>query len=251
MFKKTLTTSFLVALTISLHAGEAPTSTPAPISTAETSAGDIFLGANVREDAWYTFAGANYSLNGDQSSEGFILHGLLGYGEYEYDTLLGGVEAELTELDLGIGYQWIVSGYRVSAIGALNLVDHDLTGNPTDLANNPINGDKSGFKPKLSIWNTDASDYLYGGTFTYSTAFNSYWNRVLLAKNIGSAFLGPELIVQGNDEYEEVRAGLALSGVKLGMFDLGASVGYSWADPKQGTSDQEGIYSSIQLGVSF
>jgi|688.fasta_scaffold22941_5 hypothetical protein len=248
---KTVTTSCLAALTLGLHAGEATTPAPKPTCSTGCSAGDIFLGANAREDAWYTYGGANFSLNGDKSTNGFILHGLLGYGEYEYDTLLGGVEGEISELDLGIGYQWFISGHRVSLIGALNLVDHDLTGNLIDLANNSVNGSETGFKPKLDIWNTDASSFLYGGTFTYSTAYDSYWNRVVFTKNLGPVFLGPELIVQGNEEYEETRAGLALLGLKLGMFDVGASVGYSWADPKQGITDQEGIYSSIHMSFSF
>ena len=248
---KTISTCCLAALTLGLHAGETTTPAPQPTSTAGASAGDFFFGGNVRKDAWYTYGGANYSINGDKSTNGFILHGLLGYGEYEYDTLLGGVDAELTELDLGIGYQWIISGHRVSLIGALNLVDHDLTGNALDLANNSVNGSETGFKPKLDIWNTDASSFIYGGTFTYSTAYDSYWNRVVFAANVGPVYLGPELIVQGNEEYEEIRAGLALLGLKLGMFDVGASVGYSWADPKQGTSDQEGLYSSIHMSFEF
>ena len=245
---KTVTTCF-VALTLGLQAGEpaAPASKP----TSGASAGDVFLGANTREDAWYTYAGANYSINQDNTANGFLLHGLAGYGEYEYDTALGGVDAELSEFDLGLGYQWFISGHRVSLIGSLNMVDHDLSGNGTDLANNFVNGDETGFKPKLDIWNTDASSYLYGGTFTYSTAYDSYWNRVVFARNLGPIFLGPEFIVQGNEEYEEVRTGLALLGLKLGMFDVGASVGYSWADPKQGTSDQEGAYGTIHMCFNF
>jgi hypothetical protein len=248
---KTVTTSCLAALTLGLHAGEATTAAPKPTCSTGCSAGDIFMGANAREDAWYTYAGGNYSINGNNSTNGFIVHGLIGYGEYEYDTLLGGVDGELTELDLGIGYQWFISGHRVSLIGALNLVEHDLAGNFVDLADNSVNGDEEGFKPKLDIWNTDASNFLYGGTLTYSTAFDSYWSRVVFTKNLGSLFLGPELIVQGNEEYEEVRVGLALLGVKLGMFDLGASVGYSWADPENGSSEQESIYSSIHMSFSF
>ncbi len=249
---KTITTCCLAALTLGLHAGETTTAAAAaPQPSAGTSAGDAFFGGNVREDAWYTYGGANYSLNGDKSSEGVFLHGLLGYGEYEYDTALGGVDADLTELDLGVGYQWIVSGYRVSLIGAINLVEHELSGNPLDLANNSINGSETGFKPKFDIWNTDVSSYMYGATLTYSTAYESYWNRAVFAKNFGPVYLGPELIVQGNEEYEETRAGLALLGLKLGMFDVGASVGYSWADPDKGTSDQEGLYSSIHLSFAF
>lgn len=247
---KTVTTCCLAALTLGLHAGETTTAT-APQPTAGTSAGDIFLGVNVREDAWYTYGGVNYCINGDKTANGIILHGLFGYGEYDYDTLLEGVGGEVTELDLGIGYQWIVPGHRVSLIGALNLVDHDLTGNPLDLINNSVNGDEVGFKPKVEIWNTDASSFLYGGTFTYSTAYDSYWTRAVFAANLGPVYLGPELIFQGNEEFEEVRAGLALLGLKLGMVDVGASVGYSWADPEQGLSDQESIYGSIHFSFAF
>lgn len=247
--KKTISSCCFAALVIGAQAGEPAASQPAP--GADLSAGDFFLGGNAREDAWYTYGGVNYAFNGDKSASGFITQAMVGYGEYEYDTLLGGVDGEVSEFDFGLGYQWALPGYRVSLLAALNLVDHNLSGNPVDLANNSVNGDEAGFKPKLDIWNTDASSFLYGGTFTYSTAYDSYWNRVLFAAHVGEVYVGPEAIFQGNEEYEEVRAGLALAGLKLGCADLGASVGYSWADPDQGTDEQDGIYAGLHLNFDF
>lgn len=246
---KITTTCCLAALTLGLHAGE--TTAVAPQPSAGASSGDVFFGINARDDAWYTYGGCNFALNGDKSTNGFILHGLLGYGEYEYDTALGGVDGDVSELDFGLGYQWYLPGFRVSLIGALNLTDHDLTGSPIDLANNSVNGSETGFKAKIDIWNTDASNYLYGGTFSYSTAYESYWNRVMFAARVGSVYLGPEFIFQGNEEYQEFRTGLTIAGVKIGMLDIGASVGYAWADPDQGSSEQEGIYSTIHMSFSF
>lgn len=226
----------------------------APVSAAPApagAAGDLFLGANAREDAWYAYAGVDYAINGNKNADGFITQLMLGYGEYDYETLLGGVDGEVSELDLGIGYQWFISGHRVSLLGALNLVDHDLSGNPIDLANNDVNGSETGFKPKLDIWNTDCSEWLYGGTFTYSTAYDSYWNRIMIAPRVGNVYLGPEFIVQGNEEYEEVRAGLALAGLQLGSFNVGVSVGYSWAEPDQGLDEQEGVYGALHMSMDF
>jgi len=246
---KTITSCCFAALVIGAQAGDTVASKPAPV--ADASAGDFFLGGNAREDAWYSYGGVNYAFNGDKSLSGFIAQAMVGYGEYEYATLLGGVDGEVTEMDFGLGYQWVLPSYRVSLLAALNLVDHDLTGNPVDLANNSVNGDEAGFKPKLDIWNTDASSFLYGGTFTYSTAYDTYWNRALFAARVGGVYLGPEVIVQGNEEYEEVRTGLALTGLQLGCVNAGASVGYSWADPKQGTQEQDGIYAGLHLSLDF
>lgn len=235
------------ALAAPVHAGEAPLA-PAP---AATSAGNIFTGLNAREDAWYSYLGGNYVLGGDKTASGVLLHAMFGYGGYEYDTLLGGVDADLTEFDFGLGYQWALPSHRLSLIGAYNWVDHDLTGNPIDIANNDSEGESSGFKAKVDIWNTDASRYLYGATATYSTANDDYWSRALVARNFGSFFLGPELIFQGNNEYEECRIGLAVAGIKLGPADLGASVGYAWAEPDQGTDDQDSLYGTIHLSFDF
>jgi hypothetical protein len=248
---KIITSSCFAALVLAAQGGESAAMKPAPKSVAGASAGDFFLGANVREDAWYSYVGADYALNGDKETSGFITQAFVGYGEYSYDTLLGGVDGEVSEVDLGVGYQWVLPSYRVSLLAAVNFVDHDLTGNPIDLANNSVNGDEVGFKPKLDIWNRDTSSFIYGGTFTYSTAYDTYWNRAMFATRVGSVYLGPEVIVQGNEEYEEVRAGLALTGLQLGIVNLGGSVGYSWADPDQGSSDQEGIYSSIHMSINF
>ncbi len=233
--------------TACLQAGVEPTPAPQP----GTSTGDFFLGANAREDSWFGYGGVNYNINGDKSAPGFIVHGLVGYGEYDYATLLGGVDGEVFEFDLGIGYQWFIPGHRVSFIGAFNFVDHQLSGNPIDLAQNSVNGDEVGFKPKIDIWNTDGSSFIYGGTFTYSTANDSYWNRVMFGSRVGEIYLGPELILQGNDEYEEYRAGITVAGIKLGLANIGASVGYAWADPKSGTDEQDGIYGSFHLSMDF
>lgn len=251
---KTITSCCFAALVVGAQAGDTVASKPAPAPAANASAGDFFLGGNAREDAWYTYGGVNYAFNGDTSTSGFIAQAMVGYGEYEYATgtfPLGGVEGEVTEMDFGLGYQWVLPSYRVSLLAALNLADHDLTGSPADLADNSVNGDEAGFKPKLDIWNTDTSSILYGGTFTYSTAYESYWNRVLVAAHVGSVYVGPEVILQGNEEYEEVRAGLALTGLQLGCANIGASVGYSWAEPEQGADEQEGVYAGLHLSFSF
>lgn len=246
---RTITSCFLAALTVGAQAGDYLAKNPAPV--AHTSSGDFFAGGNAREDSWYTYGGANYVFNGDNSASGFIAQAMGGYGEYEYTTLLGGVEGEVTEMDLGLGYQWVLPSHRISLLAALNLVDHNLTGNPVDLANNSVNGDEAGFKPKLDIWNTDASKFLYGATFTYSTAYDTYWNRALFAARVGQVYLGPEVIVQGNEEYKENRVGLALAGAQLGMVNVGVGVGYAWADPNQGSQKQEGLYGGLHLSIGF
>lgn len=240
----------LTVLSLAAFAKAGEVATPAAIETAAT-AGDVFTGINAREDAWYSYLGVNYALNGDKSAEGFLVHSMFGYGGYEYDTALGGVDADLSEFDFGIGYQWVLPAHRLSLIGCYNWVEHDLSGNPIDIADNDSAGSSSGFKAKLDIWNTDASDYLYGGTATYSTANEDYWSRVLVARNMGNYFLGPEVIAQGNEDYDEYRLGLAIAGLKLGCANLGVSVGYAWAEADQATDEQDSIYASLHVSFAF
>lgn len=216
-----------------------------------TSPGDIFFGANTRNDAYYMYGGMNYAFNGDKSATGCFLSLLAGDGGYEYDTLLGGVDAELIEIDLGLGYKWALASHTLSLTGALNYSDHHLNGNPIDLAANSVSGKEYGFKARVDVWNNDTTNFLYGGIFSYSTAFDAYWNRVVFAPKLGSVYLGPELILQGNEEYQEHRAGLALSGLKLGLADIGTSVGYAWADPDVGVNDQEGLYGTVHVSFEF
>lgn len=208
----------------------------------------VFWGGNIKERAFYGYAGTVHAFNGDLSQDGLLLRGVIGYGAYEYDTgsVVGGeVDGEVTQFDATIGYQVFRGASRLSGYVGINYQDHDLS--PIDLTNS-TRGDEIGFLVQGEI-ETIASHSFYASMIAnYSTANDTFWARARVGKNVGHITIGPEATLMGNKEYDGRRIGAFIGGLDLGSVNASISGGYADVDGTQGDS---GAYGAIGFSIIY
>jgi hypothetical protein len=211
----------------------------------------IFAGISGADESTFGYVGGVYALNGDVATEGMLVRGLLSYGEYDYDTTAvagGSVEGEATGFELGIGYQWVNPGSRFSIYAGVDHQDHDLS--PNDVSNS-VNDDETGAQIQAEIETLGTSPW-YGSLIgKYSSAFDGYWTRGQLGYKFGSVAVGPEVVLAGNEEYEETRYGVFVNVPVSSTFSVSLSAGHRKAEGDSGRDDQSGGYAGLTLTTLF
>lgn len=221
------------------------------VATQANAAGNIvFGGVSAAEDSTFGYLGAVHAMNGDLSKEGLLLRGLVSYGEYNYDTTAvagGNVDGEATGVELGVGYQWVNPGSRFSLYAGIDHQDHDLS--PSD-ATNQVSGAETGgavqaeFETLGSPW--------YGGLIgKYSSTYETYWVRGRVGYTFGSLTVGPEVILGGNEEYDEKRYGLFLNMPVSQSVAVSLSAGHYKSEGDSAIRDQSGGYVGLNISNQF
>lgn len=204
----------------------------------------IFGGGDVRERSWYTYGGFVFTPFGDLTQDGFLVRGVFGGGEYEYDNPGGEVDGDHINLEGMLGYQMFMDMFRVSVYAGVNVQDHDLSPNdPT----NSVEGTEVGFQATGEIETLATSPFYAGFAGTYSTANDTYWTRGRLGWQFEQFVIGPEGSLAGNDEYDAARIGGFIA-MQIGSFAVSASVGYADVD---GTQGDDSVYGTFGIGTSF
>lgn len=207
-----------------------------------------FSGANIKEDAFYSYSGIVHALSGDLLHEGFLLRGVFGYGEYDYgngNVVSNRIEGEVLQFDLTIGYQIYRADTRLTGYVGINYQDHDLS--PQDLQNS-TRGDEVGFLVQGEIETVLARSLNASMIANYSTANDTYWTRIRVGRKLDRFTIGPEVTLMGNDEYDGQRIGAFLSGFDLGFLNATVSGGYADVNGTQGDAS---VYGSIGFSHSF
>ena len=220
-------------------------------ATQASAAGNmVFGGASVAEDSTFGYLGAVHAMNGDLSKQGVLLRGLLSYGEYNYDTTAvvgGNVDGQATGAELGVGYQWVNPGSRFSLYAGIDHQDHDLS--PNDASNKVDGGETGGavqaeFETLGSPW--------YGGLIgKYSSTYETYWVRGRVGYAFGSMIVGPEVVLGGNEEYDEKRYGLFLNVPVSTSVSVSVSAGHYKAEGDSAIRDQSGGYVGLNISSQF
>lgn len=215
--------------------------------TAAAASTSVFGGVNAKEDVWYAYLGGVHALNGDLDTDGWLIRAMIGGGEVDYQAggAVGNVDSDIFDADLMVGYHIFEGRNRYTGYIGANYRDNDLS--PNDPGNS-TSGDEFGAKIQLEanswmgdMWNLDAIG-------SYSTAYDTYWARARFGYAwSGNLLIGPEGVVSGDDEYDEQRIGVFVSGMQLGAIDVSASVGY--ADTSRGGDDS--IYGGIEFSTRF
>lgn len=207
----------------------------------------VFTGFNAKEDAYFLYLGGVHAINGDLTSDGWLLRLFGGFGEYDYNAgALGNVDGDLVLGDLMAGYQWFEGAVRYSAYAGLNIADNDLS--PNDPGNS-TRGTEVGAKVQLEAETVQFDSYYVSGIASYATTHDDYWARLRVGHRFaGNYVLGPEGLVMGNDEYDQQRLGLFLNGIQLGSVNVGLSGGYAFVDGKNG---DDSLYGAIDASFAF
>ncbi len=207
----------------------------------------LFSGFDVKEDSYFLHLGGVHAWNGDLNTDGWLLRGFVGFGEYDYNAggALGKVNGDVFTADLMVGYQWFDSNVRYSAYVGGNFADNDLS--PNDPANS-TRGSEFGAKVQLEAETANVTDYYVSGAASYATTNDDYWARLRVGHTVGAGYVvGPEGVLLGNDEFDQQRIGLFLKGASLGPIGFSVSAGYAFVD---GNGD-DSVYGSLGASYAF
>lgn len=217
------------------------------VSAADTS---VFAGISAAENSTFGHVGGVWAMNGDLDKDGMLLRGMLSYGQYDYDTTAvpgGNVEGDAFGAELGVGYQWVTPGSRFSIYGGVDYQDHDLS--PNDPSNS-VNGSETGAIVQAEI-ETLGSPW-YGNLIgKYSTTYDSYWVRGRAGYAFGNITIGPELVLGGNNEYDETGYGLFLSAPITQAVAFTISAGHRNAEGDGSRKDESGAYVAAGISAKF
>ena len=218
---------------------------PPQTPSAETAA--LFFGGDIRQRSYFGYAGFVFAPFGDLSQDGFLLRGVVGGGEYEYDNagVPGGeVDGDHVTFDGMLGYQMFFDTVRASVFAGVNVQDHDFS--PNDPGNS-TRGTEVGFSAVGHLETVASSPFYADLQGSYSTANDTYWARGRVGLRWEQFVIGPEGLVSGNDEYDAQRIGGFVM-MYLDMFTFSVSGGYADVDGSQG---DDSAYGAFSVGVAF
>lgn len=204
----------------------------------------LFAGADVRQRSWYTYGGFVFAPFGDLTQDGFLVRGIIGGGEYEYDIATGEIDGEHINLEGMLGYQMFLDLVRLGVYAGVNVQDHDHS--PNDPGNSTA-GTEVGFTASGEIETLDAAPFYANVSGTVSTANDTYWTRGRIGMRFDQFVIGPEGSLAGNDEYDSARIGGFIM-TTLGTINISVSAGYADVD---GTQGDDSAYGTIGIGTAF
>lgn len=211
---------------------------------AQPNGGFLFGGVEGGEENLFAYLGGGLHLTGGPDEDGWIVRGLVGGGEFDYEVAPGVVgEGSATTFDLMLGRQFVDGSTRVSVYAGGNYQDLDLA-NPAD----PAHGDEWGAKGQVEVYSEPSPNMMLLGIASYSTARDSYLFLGKAGWRMGdsSLFLGPEIAAHGNERYDRQRVGVHLTGFRVGPLGFSASVGAQSSE-----TDDSGFYGSIGFTSRF
>ena len=209
----------------------------------------VWVGSDFSPNAFYVYGGAMHALSGQDLStqSGWLVRADVGYGQYDYDTVAvagGNVDADLFAGSLLVGYRHNFGYGHLTAVLGGNFENHDPS--PTD-PNNSVDGSEAGLKAGLDLLIRAEDRIVFNAVGDYSTAYDSYWSRFSLGYDFGPVTVGPEARFLGNEEFNQIRLGAALTGLSLGPVDVSLAAGHA---KNRGRGD-DGLYANIGFSARF
>jgi len=211
----------------------------------------VFTGVDFTSQRSYTgYLGGNFAPWGDLDTSGFRLSLFGASGTYRYDTTVGTASTTIKGLfetsDFLIGYGSNSDNFSAKFMVGLNVQNQVLL--QTD-PNNPVQGTRAGLKLQGDFYANPTPQIMLFGLGQYSTAFQSYYSEFKFGYELfglREVFVGPHLLVEGNQQYEQWRVGGHITGFKLGSMELGVAGGYL-VDTRNGP----GLYGMVNLNIKF
>jgi hypothetical protein len=148
-------------------------------------------------------------------------------GTYSYISSapgVGRVYGTLADGSFMAGYEWVMKRATVAIYGGPEITGNSLSHfDPT----NTVKGTRFGFRMGVDFYVEPTQDTMLSGVAYYSTNNDAYYGRL----KFGFAFaehlyFGPEIIALGDDYFQQWRFGGHISGLRLGLLQLGFSGGF-------------------------
>lgn len=123
------------------------------------------------------------------------------------------------------GYEWVSKNATFAVFIGGNFSNTSLSvADPT----NTVQGSGAGFKISGEYYANPTTKTMVSAYASYASLHNSYYARVKGGWSVfnKNTFLGPEVIVVGDDFTSQYRVGAHLTGMKMGPMQFGLSGGY-------------------------
>lgn len=205
----------------------------------------LFFGAELEPHSYNLESGFAIALNGDISKNGFLFAGTFGFGEADWKFAGTKNNTDSYAAKALIGYQMYLDGLYVAALAGVDF-QKNKTKPLAGIAK--TDGKEFGFVVEGELETTAVQAPYFGIGGSYSTANNTFWTRGRVGYNTGSFKFGPEVTALGDKDTDTVRIGGFVSDIKLGMLNVGFSLGYTnESDGKR----NDGAYGGVELTTEF
>ena len=202
-----------------------------------------FSGTDLWRHGSFTYGGLLWSPGG-LDREGFTLKLLLGGGNYRYTSGALG-DAEVTGRQLAAfvlpGWRFTRDKMMVTVFAGLDVQDHRHT--PFDPGSD-LRGTQAGIRGGFEFWYEPDAASMWAADFSVSSIGPGYSARVATGwRVLDSFYVGPEVGgFAAGDDYNQVRAGLHITGFKTQGVEWSAAFG--WATD---SDDRDSFYG--RLGI--
>jgi hypothetical protein len=207
---------------------------------------ESFIGVDATPAWLHVYGGATFAPYGNLNTSGLRLWIYGESGTYRYFSDPTSTVRAAEQLgDVLVGYGFSGETYSLNLFIGANVDDQKLFSPDPE---NPVQGTKFGAKIRAEFWTHPTSWSLICAEADYSTAFQRYhvlgqFGFETFRKGI---FLGPEISIMGNEQYNQWRVGAHLTAVHQQYGEVNLSVGYA------NTSDfRSGAYGMLELNVRF
>ncbi len=198
-------------------------------------------GMRVRASA---LAGTYVYTPSNAYNNAYYLNALDALFYYGYNPFLTQVYGTIVGGSLLVGYEWVTNRATVAIYAGGEVMNTSLS--PND-PNNSVKGGRGGFKIATDFYVTPTDDMMISGVASYSTNFNSYYGRLKFGFAIADRiYIGPEAGALGDNFFQQWRLGGHVSGLRFGMMQFGAAIGYLNDRVRGG-----GVYGTLDTRVTF
>lgn len=221
---------------------------PAPANYTQSS--EVFAGYNGWTDYDYGYIGGVTALNHDMKSDGWLVRGNVGYGQYSYSSMAvsGTNTVDMTNGNMMMGYQKFLAGPNGGRIAVYLGVDYEDDSLSKVDSTNPVRGDEFGLIGRAELrLNLDGKTFL-NEEASYSSAFDSYISSTRYGFNFGQFAVGPEVEFLGNQAFDSQHFGLFVGDIRLAD-TLTASVSGGYEHSARQFSS--GGYGNVSVGYGF
>ena len=231
-------------------AADLPLKAPAAVAGAAEAVdyGNLYFGVDANTNGGLVgYSGILYAPGGmDYSGLRVAVFGLYGKYRYTNDEDQSTFKGRFASVDALVGYSSVFNnGAATLAIGA-NYQDQRVSPRDPD---NPVQGDKLGFKVQGDIWTNPTERTLIVGIASYSTAFRTYYTIGKFGYDpFGLGFfIGPEVVALGNQRTDQQRVGLHITNIKLAQ-RVSLAISGGWLHER---NERDGAYVTSTLDFTF